>query len=180
MAFRIKLGTVSHWGIGYLGSGMILMLGGAAWIRSENPPIPVAPPATVVLEPVLATPPNPQLGNFPPQPGFTPAILDSDKIPAHVIPEHVAKDPVFQELSKAFLNSNPTTHSVPFSPSATSDSVWHAIENTLRTARQLESEEARLKAAGEVEKAKKHREIIDNLRLQGAKLLANELQITIS
>jgi hypothetical protein len=156
------------------------MLGGAAWIRSEDPAVPTDPPTTVLPEPVLASPPNSPLERFPLQPGFTPAKIESNKIPDHVIPDHVAKDPVFQELSKAFLNSNHTTNTIPFSPSATSDSVWHAIENTLRTARQLESEEARLKASGEFEKAKKHREIIDNLRLQGAKLLANELQITIS
>lgn len=175
MAFRIKLGTASQWGMGHLGIGMILMLGGAAWIRSEDPTSQIAPPASGVLEPVLVPAPNSQLESFPAQPGFIPAVIDSNRIP-----DHVAKDPVFQELSKAFLNSNQTTHSVPFLPSATSDSVWHAIENTLRTARKLESEEARLKASGEFEKAKKHRDIIDNLRLQGAKLLANELQITIS
>jgi hypothetical protein len=175
MAFKIKLGTASHWGMGHFGIGMMLMLGGAAWIQSEDSADPADPPTTVLPEPVLAPPPNSPLESFPPQPGFTPAVMDSNKIP-----DHVAKDPVFQELSKAFLNSNHAMHTVPFSPSATSDSVWHAIENTLRTARQLESEEARLKATGEFEKAKKHREIIDNLRLQGAKLLANELQITIS
>lgn len=156
MACRINLSTASLWGAGHLLMGMLLFWGGTAWTPSNDPP-------------------NPPAESFPPQPGFTATNTEADRIP-----EHVAKDPVFQELSKAFLNSNPAKSSVAFSPSATSDSVWHAIENTLRTARQLESEEARLKASGEFEKAKKHREIIDNLRLQGAKLLANELQITIS
>lgn len=136
--------------------GLLLFWGGTAWMPSDDPP-------------------NPPAESFPSQPGFTATNIEADKIP-----EHVAKDPVFQELSKAFLSSNPAKSSVAFSPGATSDNIWHAIENTLRTARQLESEEARLKASGEFEKAKKHREIIDNLRLQGAKLLANELQITIS
>lgn len=156
MACRITLRTASFLGGSHLGVGLILLLGGAVWMPSVEPP-------------------NPPAESFPPQPGFTATNPDANKIP-----EHVAKDPVFQELSKAFLNSNPSKNSVSFTPSGTSDSVWHAIENTLRTARQLESEESRLKASGEFEKAKKHREIIDNLRLQGAKLLANELQITIS
>ncbi|MFN7876895.1 MAG: hypothetical protein ACK5PB_16350 [Pirellula sp.] len=156
MACRINLSTASFWGAGHLVIGLILFLGGTAWMPSDDPP-------------------NPPAESFPPQAGFAATNTDADRIP-----EHVAKDPVFQELSKAFLNSNPSKNSVTFSPGAMSDNIWHAIENTLRTARQLESEEARLKASGEFEKAKKHREIIDNLRLQGAKLLANELQITIS
>ncbi|MCU0713779.1 MAG: hypothetical protein MUC43_17100 [Pirellula sp.] len=158
-----------------LGMGLLVILGGAAWIRSEDPSIKVGPRDSEVVDPPANPLENPPAGEFPPQPGFVPSIEDSKKIP-----EHVANDPVFQELSKAFLGSNQVSQAVRFSPSGTSDSVWHAIENTLRTARQLEAEEARLKALGELEKAKKHREIINNLRLQGAKLLANEMQITIS
>lgn len=158
-----------------LGLGLTVLLGGTAWMRSEEPANQSEPSASTTAEPILAPTLNPPVGVFPPQQGFVPTMINSD-----AIPEHVAKDPVFQELSKAFLSTNQAPQSIRFSPGGTSDSVWHAIENTLRTARQLEAEESRLKASGELEKARKHREIIDNLRLQGAKLLANEMQITIS
>lgn len=158
-----------------LGLGLTVLLGGTAWMRSEEPANQSEPSTSTTAEPILAPTLNPPVGEFPPQQGFVPTMINSD-----AIPEHVAKDPVFQELSKAFLSTNQAPQSIRFSPSGTSDSVWHAIENTLRTARQLEAEESRLKASGELEKARKHREIIDNLRLQGAKLLANEMQITIS
>lgn len=158
-----------------LGLGLIVMLGGTAWIRSEDPANQTEPPESATAEPIVAPSIYPSVGEFPAQQAFVPSMVNSD-----AIPEHVAKDPVFQELSKAFLSTNQASQTVRFSPSGTSDNVWHAIENTLRTARQLEAEESRLKATGELEKARKHREIIDNLRLQGAKLLANEMQITIS
>ncbi len=93
-----------------LGLGLTVLLGGTAWMRSEEPANQSEPSTSTTAEPILAPTLNPPVGVFPPQQGFVPTMINSD-----AIPEHVAKDPVFQELSKAFLSTNQAPQSIRFS-----------------------------------------------------------------
>lgn len=178
MLFRLREGRIGYgqaWGLGliaFLGGALL----GATWLRgawaSDDEPVPAQIP-TQVTEQLGG-----QLGEQTTgQPGGQPLLQSPAGSP---IPVDIASDPVFQELSKAFLRSNQAAQEIRYSPSITSDNVWHAIESALSTAKLLEAEEARLKALGELERASQIREAINGIRMQGVKLLAAEMQITVS
>lgn len=174
MLSRLRDGRIGYgqaWGL-----GLVALLGGAllgrTWLSgawaSNDEPVPAQIPTRTTEQ--LGEQTTGQLGvqPLPQSPAGSP------------IPVDIASDPVFQELSKAFLRSNQAAQEIRYSPSNTSDTVWHAIESALSTAKMLEAEEARLKALGELEKASQVREVINGIRMQGVKLLAAEMQIAVS
>ncbi|XZE18410.1 hypothetical protein SH449x_003702 [Pirellulaceae bacterium SH449] len=158
MQFRLREGRIGYgqaWCLGlmaFIGGGLC----GAAWISGVR------------------------AGDDEPVPTQISGQTDPTNSTNSPIPVDIASDPVFRELSKAFLRSNQAENEIRYSPSSTSDTVWHAIESALSTAKLLEAEEARLKAQGELEKASQIRDAINGIRMQGVKLLAAEMQITLS
>jgi hypothetical protein len=83
------------------------------------------------------------------------------------------KDPVFQELKKAFLQapSDPKSQPSPSEPRIHSNDRWHAVENLLKAARLLESDARQQMERNEVEECNRTLQTIQSIRAQAIELL---------
>lgn len=87
----------------------------------------------------------------------------------------LAKDPVFQEFKKAFLNRNtdaPQPSAMYLEPIAEiEDTRWHAVEKLLSAARELEEVERSYQRRNDPERGAKIRQSILAIREQAASIL---------
>ena len=87
----------------------------------------------------------------------------SAEIPNPLPPQaQLEKDPVFQELKKAFSQSEPKQHS---------NDRWHAVENLLKAARLLESDARQQLERNEVEECNRTLRTIHSIRAKAVELL---------
>lgn len=87
--------------------------------------------------------------------------------------EQLEKDPVFQELKKAFLQtpSEPKPQPSQSEPKLHSNDRWHAVENLLKAARLLESDARQQMERNEVEACNRTLRTIQSIRAQAIELL---------
>jgi hypothetical protein len=104
------------------------------------------------------------------------SIPDPPSIPdPKPLANDLAKDPVFQEFKKAFLNRNsdaPQPSRMYLEPVADiEDTRWHAVEKLLSAARELEELERGYRRHHETDRATKIRQSILAIREQAAWIL---------
>jgi hypothetical protein len=98
----------------------------------------------------------------------------SAEIPNPLPPQaQLEKDPVFQELKKAFLQASNEPKSQPSQsePKQHSNDRWHAVENLLKAARLLESDARQQLERNEVEECNRTLRTIHSIRAQAVELL---------
>jgi hypothetical protein len=98
----------------------------------------------------------------------------SAEIPNPLPPQaQLEKDPVFQELKKAFLQASNEPKSQPSQsePKLHSNDRWHAVENLLKAARLLESDARQQLERNEVEECNRALRTIHSIRAQAVELL---------
>jgi hypothetical protein len=98
----------------------------------------------------------------------------SAEIPNPLPPQaQLEKDPVFQELKKAFLQASNEPKSQPSQsePKLHSNDRWHAVENLLKAARLLESDARQQLERNEVEECNRTLRTIHSIRAQAVELL---------
>lgn len=118
---------------------------------------------------------------IPYQPQISPSleqVLKKNEQNAEVPPSlpsqaQLEKDPVFQELKKAFLQapSEPKSQPSQSEPKLHSNDRWHSVENLLKAARLLESDARQQMERNEVEACNRTLQTIQSIRAHAVELL---------
>ena len=98
----------------------------------------------------------------------------SDDVPPPLQSQsQLEKDPIFQELKKAFLKAPSELKAQPSQsePKPHSNDRWHAVENLLKAARLLESDASQQMEHNEVEECSRTLRTIQSIRSQAVELL---------
>jgi hypothetical protein len=118
---------------------------------------------------------------IPYQPQISPSLEQvlkkneqNDEVPPSLPSQaQLEKDPVFQELKKAFLqaSSEPKSQPSQSDPKLHSNDRWHAVENLLKAARLLESDVRQQMERNEFEACNRTLQTIQSIRAQAIELL---------